>query len=261
MAKYRCPTLGDCERANSSEIFDRSPGEDLKCPACGTLLEPQMTSSSLPNQRKKSFIAAGFLVIAVGAAGGYFYMQSPTAADEQVAFVVPVEVPPKKAESTTPPPTVISQSVELPSSNPPKTGIAPSDAETKELRQRSDAHLVSGDAAGAESASNKAASNEMLKVAISKMSQGRLDEAEKDLMEARRRAPKQSLIYYNMAILRLKQGRVDDALNEFESSFKAGFSYFDKMDEDSDLDGLRNNPRFIDIVAKYRSIKNKNLSF
>jgi len=38
-----------------------------------------------------------------------------------------------------------------------------------------------------------------------------------------------------------------------EASFMAGFSLFDKMDQDSDFDGLRKDPRFVDLVAKYRS--------
>ena len=40
MAKYKCPTLGDCDHANRGEIFERAPGEDLKCPGCNTLLNP-----------------------------------------------------------------------------------------------------------------------------------------------------------------------------------------------------------------------------
>lgn len=253
MAKYRCPTLGDCEKANSSEIFERSPGEDLKCPACGTLLEPQMTSSTSSSRKKTPFIAAGLFAVASIAVGAYFYMQSPTVVVKPIASAASTEAPVEKAETPAPSQAVAVQTVERVASNPSKTGIAPSDAETKELRLKSDANLVRGGAAEAELASSKAAANEMLKVAIAKMAQGKLDEAEKDLIEARTRAPKQSLVYYNMGILRLKQGRVDDALNEFESSFKTGFSHFDKMDEDTDLDGLRKNPRFIEMIAKYRS--------
>jgi len=254
MAKYRCPTLGDCEKANSSEIFDRSPGEDLKCPACGTLLEPQMTSSTSSSRKKTPLMAIGLLAVASIAVGTYFYKQSPTVVVEPIASAAPTDVPAVKAEPAASTPAVVVQTVELVTTNSPKSGIAPSDVETKELRLKSDANLVRGDAVEAELASSKAASNEMLKVAIAKMAQGKLDEAEKDLIEARTRAPKQSLVYYNMGILRLKQGRVEDALNEFESSFKTGFSHFDKMDEDSDLDSLRKNPRFIEIVAKYRSL-------
>lgn len=238
MAKYKCPTLGDCDKANSGEIFERSPGEDLKCPGCGTLLESQMTPSASSGGKKMPFIAAGVAILALVAGGGYFFKQSTAAVAEPVA-----------ASATT---TTTTPSAAQASDNTSKTGIAALEAETKELRVQSDANLARGDAVEAELASSKAASNEMLKVAIAKMAQGKLDEAEKDLTEARARAPKQSLVYYNMAILRLKQGRVDDALKEFEASFMAGFSYFDKMDQDSDLDGLRKTPHFLELVAKYR---------
>ena len=83
------------------------------------------------------------------------------------------------------------------------------------------------------------------------MAQGKLDEAEKDLLEARKRTPKKSLIHHNMAILRLKQGRLDDALKEFESRFKTGFSHFKMMDQDSDLDESRSLPAFLELTAKY----------
>ena len=41
MAKYKCPTLGDCDNANSGEVFERSPGDDVKCPKCDTPMELQ----------------------------------------------------------------------------------------------------------------------------------------------------------------------------------------------------------------------------
>lgn len=133
--------------------------------------------------------------------------------------------------------------------------IPPSDTETKALRQESQDKLSAGDAAAAEQASAKAAVNEMLKLAIAKMAQGRIEEAEKELNEARARDPKQPLVYYNMAVLRLRQGRMDDALREFEACFITGFSYFDQMDSDHDLDAIRTEKRFIDLVTKYRHPK------
>ena len=72
-------------------------------------------------------------------------------------------------------------------------------------------------------------------------------------MAARERDPKQSLVSYNMAVLRLKQGRKDEALKELEASFMDGFSYFDQMDKDTDLDGIRKDARFNDLVAIYRN--------
>jgi hypothetical protein len=94
--------------------------------------------------------------------------------------------------------------------------------------------------------------NELMNLAISHIEQGNLDEAEKDLQAARAHAPQQPLVAYNTAVLRVKQHRPDDALRELEASFAAGFSYFDQLDMDNDLDPLRDNPRFQALVAKYR---------
>jgi len=133
-----------------------------------------------------------------------------------------------------------------------QTGIAPSDAETAEQRRLSEQALVNGKASEAEAAGSQAAANEMMKVAIAKMAQGKFDEAEKELLAARARAPKQPLVYYNMAVLRLKQARTDDALKEFEGAFLAGFTHFREMDADTDLDQLRKDPRFDKLVKQYR---------
>ncbi|MBA5638975.1 hypothetical protein H3H37_18095 [Duganella sp. LX20W] len=94
--------------------------------------------------------------------------------------------------------------------------------------------------------------NQLMNLAISHIEQGNLDEAEKDLQAARAHAPQQPLVAYNTAILRVKQHRMDDALRELEASFAAGFSYFDQLDMDNDLDPLRDDPRFVALVAKYR---------
>ncbi len=211
----------------------------MKCPQCMTLLEAQMTPSAAPGGKTKVLIAAGVAVLALAAGGGYFYTKS-----------APVVVEPAPIALA----SVSTAATDVAPKESSTTGMAPSDAETRALRVQGDAQLARGGAAEAELASSKAAANEMLKMAIAKMAQGKLDEAEKDLNEARARAPKQPLVYYNMAILRLKQQRTDDALKEFEASFIAGFSYFDQMDQDSDLDGLRKMPRFVELVAKYRTL-------
>lgn len=243
MAKYKCPTLGDCDKANIGEIFERAPGDDLKCPGCGMLLDPVANAvGGMNGNSKLPIIAAGIAAVLILAGGGYYTFRSVKAPKIPVVTQESAAVNPAAA---------VASDVATTPANP---GITPPDAETKALRQESQEKLTSGDAVSAEQVSSKAASNEMLKLAIAKMAQGKLDEAEKDLIEARARDPKQSLVYYNTAILRLKQARVDDALNEFEASFVAGFSYFDQMDQDRDLDSLRKNPRFTNLVTKYRTL-------
>jgi hypothetical protein len=246
MPTYKCPTVGDCERANAGEIFVRSPGEDLKCPECSTLLVPQGTGTK-PTGLNGKMIAAAIAgaVVLIGAVGGTLYYRkahSPAVETASADAAAPASAAPVVAAE--------------PASAPPSTanvGISPSDAEISAQRKDGDAKLSQGDAPGAEQASNQVAAKEMIKVAIAQMSQGKLDDADKELNDAAARDPKQSLVYYNLAVLRLKQGRTDDALKEFEASFLNGFSYFDEMEKDPDLDAIRNDPRFTALVKKYRT--------
>lgn len=241
MAKYKCPTLGDCERANAAEIFERSPGDDLHCPGCNTLLDQVQTPTGGKRGGVKPAAIAGAVAALVALAGGGYY------------FVGQKTAQPEASVETTTEPVAAAEAV--PASAPAAAaagGIAPNEDETAVLRAKGESDLKAGDADSAEQASNKAAANEMLKLAIAKMSQGKLDEAEKSLASARDLDPRQSLVPYNLAVLRLKQGRTDDALKEFEASFMAGFPYFDKMDQDPDLDALRKDPRFTKLVAQYR---------
>ncbi len=241
MAKYKCKNLGECDRANSGEVFEIAAGEDQKCPRCGigSMLEIVNTPAGGGGSSKLPLIAGAAVAVALLAGGGYYFTAGSAKAPEAP---VPAEV------VVTPAPTPVPEASQAAAS-----GIAPTEAETKALRQESENKLTSGDAASAEQAGNKAAANEMLKLAIAKMAQGKLGEAETDLLAARERDPKQSLVSYNLAVLRLKQGRKDDALKEFEASFMAGFSYFDKMDQDPDLDVMRKDTRFNALVAQYRS--------
>lgn len=238
MAKYKCPTLGDCDKANSGEIFERSPGEDLKCPNCATPMEPQSTAPTGGGGSKIGLpimIGAAALVLLAG--GGYVYSARGKAVTMTPASP---EVAVATAASAAPAPV-----------QPAAAGIAPSDAETKVLRQQGETQLASGDAEQAATASSRAAVNELLKLAIANMAQGKFDEAGKVLAQARERGPKEPLVYYNTAILRLRQGRTDDAFKEFEASFMAGFNHFDMLEKDRDLDGLRKNPRFAALIKQY----------
>ncbi|MGO4330539.1 tetratricopeptide repeat protein [Cupriavidus sp. 2TAF22] len=243
MAKYKCPTLGDCERANAGEIFERSPGDDLHCPGCNILLDQvQGPTGGKRGGVNKAAIAGAAAVVVALAGGGYFFLAHKAGQPEE--SVEPVAAPVAAAEAAPEP---------APASAPASAGgIAPNEAETAALRTKGESDLKTGNADSAEQASNKAAANEMLKLAIAKMTQGKLDEAEKSLASARDLDPRQSLVPYNLAVLRLKQGRTDDALKEFEASFMAGFPYFDKMDQDPDLDSLRKDPRFTKLVEQYR---------
>ena len=264
MAKYKCPTIGDCGKATTNEIMEKELGDDLHCPECGTMLVAQdaggsqkaNNGSAAGGVKPVPLIIAGVAALCILGGGGYVFMSKskPTPEVPKVEVIpppVPVAMPaslplPAASSPTQPIPIVVNKPAD-------HSGIPPSDAATKILRQQSEAELKNGNASEAEKASNKAAANETMKLAIAKMSQGKLEEAEQDLNDARKKDPKNSLVYYNTAILRLKQGRMDDALKEFEASFMSGFKYFDKIEQDTDLATVRKDPRFVKLVAQYRS--------
>ena len=71
-------------------------------------------------------------------------------------------------------------------------------------------------------------------------------------MQARERDATESLIYYNLAIVRLRQNLPEEALKQLEAAFTAGFKHFDAMDKDTDLDSLRDLPKFKELISRYR---------
>ncbi|WLE62624.1 tetratricopeptide repeat protein [Burkholderia plantarii] len=258
MANYKCRARGDCDRAERGEVFVLSPGENLNCPGCGLPLELLDTETRKPTSKVSIAAAVAGIVVLALAGGGYYYSghRAEARADTRQASTaaMPASTPSAPLASA-PVATVAGQA---PASVPAApviasgpSGIAPTDADIAALRKQGDEKLAKADAAGAEAASNDAAAKEMIKVAIADMTQGKLDDADKALSDAAARAPKQSLVYYNLGVLRLRQGRTDDALKALDESFQLGFAYFDQMAKDTDLDSIRNDPRFVALLKKY----------
>lgn len=239
MPQYRCPALGDCERANSGEVFDQVAGEAPHCPSCNAVLEtvgpPAAVASAPP--RKKPLALLGGVAAVVVLAGVAAVALKPGGAD--AAFTSPAAT------------SVATAGASAPAA--PAKGLAPAEALVAQQKADGQAQLENGDAKAAAAASSKAAANEMVKNGISKLAQGQLDDAEKAFKSALDIDPKQSLAYYNIGIVRMRQARADDALRSFEAAFMAGFDdYYSAMDRDPDLVPLRQDQRFAELVARYR---------
>jgi adenylate cyclase len=57
-------------------------------------------------------------------------------------------------------------------------------------------------------------------------------------------APEQTGLLYNVACIYSMQGRTDEALDHLERAIRTGYNHRAWMETDSDLDPIRQHPRF-----------------
>lgn len=257
MYKYLCKSVGDCRVADSGEpITSETLLNDPRCSECANPLVPVENNSATRGAVTGNGGKAG-LLIAVAAAvvlagGGSWYLISSKAQPDQTSSVA-IAAPSTSAELVQENKPTASVSAEsAPLTGITGVGISPSEAETSKARRESDQKLGNGEFSEAEKRAARAAALEMIKTAVAKLGQGDLVGAERELMQARERDATESLIYYNLAIVRLRQQQPDEALRQLEAAFMAGFSHFDAMDKDSDMDSLRADPRFRKLLSVYR---------
>ena len=249
MYQYKCKSVGDCSVANRAEpITSESLMNEPKCSECGGDLELLKENSGEKKSNGGSGkgmvmggIAASVIVVA-GAA--WFFLGGQSSPKESP--VLALETPAEPVSSPAAAPELAPGDVKLGS------GIAPSESESAKARQDADEKLSNGQFSEAEKKAARAAALEMIKTAVAKMGQGDLSGAENELLQARERDATESLIYYNLAIVRLRQQQPEEALKQLEAAFMAGFSHFDAMDKDSDIDSLRSQPKFKELLAIYR---------
>jgi adenylate cyclase len=62
--------------------------------------------------------------------------------------------------------------------------------------------------------------------------------------------PNDAGVRYNVACLYSLEGKVDEAIRCLEEAFEGGFQNKEWFDNDPDLDPLRNDPRFQNLIAR-----------
>jgi tetratricopeptide (TPR) repeat protein len=88
--------------------------------------------------------------------------------------------------------------------------------------------------------------------AVGYMLQGKYNKAEEDLMKAKQLNPESASIRYNLASLYSLQNKVDLALDEIDAALSKGFTDYDALRKDPDLDNARNNPEFRKVLEKHK---------
>lgn len=251
MAKYHCKNFGSCPKADAHEELEIAPGMDPLCPECGMTLTAAEAQAD-PVVKKWMVPALIGAVAVVMAGGGYWWWQAKqkavvvTAAGEVIGALAPIA---KQVAS------VAADALKDKRSGQPAPRVAagaPSEGEIDALKKAGESGLVKGDAQGAVKASERAVVLEMIKSAIAYLGKGDLTKAESELDTAKARAPEEPLVYYNLAVVRIKQQRIDDALTLLETAFAKGFKGLDAMERDPDLAQLRKDARYQALLGKYR---------
>lgn len=245
MYKYKCKSVGDCSVANRAEpIISESLMNEPKCSECGgdlELLQEKSGDKKSGGGSGKGLVMGGIAasVIVVAGAAWFFLGRQSAPKEAPVLAMAPASAPSVASELA-------------PSDSKMGSGISPSESESAKARQDADAKLSNGQFSEAEKKAARAAALEMIKTAVAKMGQGDLSGAENELLQARERDATESLVYYNLAIVRLRQQQPDEALKQLEAAFMAGFTHFDAMDKDPDINPLRNQPKFKELMSIYR---------
>jgi len=88
--------------------------------------------------------------------------------------------------------------------------------------------------------------------AVAYMQQPRFNKAQEDLNKALEMAPNSPSIHDDMACLHSLDGKVDLALDEIDAALTKGFSEYDVLRRDSDLESVRNHPEFRKVLEKHK---------
>ena len=88
--------------------------------------------------------------------------------------------------------------------------------------------------------------------AVAYMQQKKFNKAQEDLKQAKELAPQNAAVRYNFASLHSLKGDVDLALDEIDAALSRGFSDYDALRKDADLDNVRQHPEFRKILEKHK---------
>ena len=85
------------------------------------------------------------------------------------------------------------------------------------------------------------------------LERGEYDKALTQYRQALELEPKNSVAHYNVACTYSEMEKIDEAIAALEQAVECGYDDVEWMEKDEDLDNLRDDPRYKDIVRKLRA--------
>ena len=247
MAKYKCKNFGSCSVADSGKELEVALGGDDRCPECGMTValmrghEPETRSVGISKLLPIGAVVAALVL----AGGGYMWWRG-----NQVVVLKPDRTTPatvaSKPTTTTQPSTPVAEPSAAAAT---RDGAAKahegknSEANVGEVAARRTCdeatHAKSPDAA---KVCRRAAAVTLLNAGAQAAVAGNLDQAEKDYLAAKDKDPDIPELYFNVALLKARQGKGSEAVDNLTLAASKGFRRFDLIATEPAFAKLKSDP-------------------
>lgn len=244
MAMYKCKNFGSCSRADSGEEFSLAAGTDDKCPECGSTLVRVGDESADAGTRggggsnKTRVIASAAVAVLLVLAGvGYMKLggkqvvelkpESPTAAAS-------VRAPAVAASIASAPPAAASESAVV---------VKPAAMVSQEVAVRTTCdEATKAKQPDADKVCRRATAVTLMNSGVLSAIGGKLDEAEKDYLAAKDKDPDFPELYFNLGVLKARQNKGSEAVDNLTLARTKGFTQFSAMKGEPALQKLKSDP-------------------
>ncbi|MDP1613815.1 MAG: hypothetical protein Q8M11_22360 [Sulfuritalea sp.] len=230
---WKCNNYGNCPKADSDEEIKLPPGAEQKCPNpdCHKDLSPRGEVGNGSAGKWQKLVIAGGAVVALAIAGviGWQLLSAPKIPPP------PVPKPPAPVEK---PKEYAPKAVEA-----FKRGV-----DALASKQWPEAVAATTEALNVEPAYLEALINR----SAAQIELGKLADAEKDLQQAEKIKPGNALVDVNLAAIHSLRKDNDKALAALESAIKKGFDRKDMLASDRNLENVRADPRFAELMKKLK---------
>jgi hypothetical protein len=231
VAKYKCKNFGSCSIADGGKDFEVALGGDDRCPECGITLAPsQVNEAASKHSKNTNIVLIGIAVAALILAGlGYAWWSRSKVVvlvpDQPTAPTVGSAAAASSPEQTMPAASTAASGAVV---DIKVSEVKPSELNVGEVisRQACDeaTRAKSPDAA---KVCRRAAAVTLLNSGAQAAVAGNLEQAEKDYLTAKDKDPDIPELYFNIAVLKARQGKSPESVDNLRLAEIKGFKRFD----------------------------------
>jgi hypothetical protein len=254
MAMYKCKNFGSCSRADSGEELSLAAGADDKCPECSSTLVRvgqgfDGVEVGQTNSKRKLITVLSVVTVVVIAAAGFGYKKWSSS---QVVTLAPEPVPVAVAAVEPVPVASVPQAVLPPEIVQPEKPTVMVAEET--VARKTCDEATKAKQANAVEVCQRASAVTLMNSGVLSAVAGKLDQAEKDYLAAREKDASLPELYYNLAVLKARQDKGLEAVDNLTLAAGKGFTQFSAIKKEPALQKLKSDPA---LKAKIEALESK----